>query len=134
MSGPEVQVGAPVTGLSHVQLLVSDVAASAAWYRTALGLESFAADEAKGFVALRHPGSGVVVVLTALGGPAGAGQRLDHLAFAVPDAEALAAWADHLTGAGIEHPGLVLERGNHSLQLRDPDGVAIELVAPGAPA
>jgi hypothetical protein len=32
----------------------------------------------------------------------------------------------------IEHDGVVLESGNFSLQLRDPDGIAIELVAPGA--
>jgi glyoxalase family protein len=55
---------------------------------------------------------------------------LDHLAFAVPDATALQAWADHLTEAGIAHPGVVVENGNPTLQLRDPDGIAIELVAP----
>jgi catechol-2,3-dioxygenase len=56
---------------------------------------------------------------------------LDHLAFAVPDAASLEAWAVHLTGVGIDHPGIVLENGNPSLQLRDPDGTAVELVAPG---
>jgi hypothetical protein len=42
----------------------------------------------------------------------------------------LRTWADHLTEVGIDHAGVVLENGNPSLQLRDPDGVAIELVAP----
>ena len=63
----------------------------------------------------------------------GTNGALDHLAFAVPDATALQGWADHLTPAGIAHPGVVLENGNPTLQLRDPDGIAIELVAP-APA
>ena len=57
-------------------------------------------------------------------------QHVDHLAFAVPDGESLSIWADHLTEIGIEHPGIVLENGRPSLQLRDPDGVAIESVAP----
>jgi catechol-2,3-dioxygenase len=127
---------APMTGLSHVQLLVSDVGASARWYATALGLEPYVEDLDIGYVALRHAVARVVVVLTsdqnAGAMPASMG-RLDHLAFAVPDAEALQAWADHLTSSGVDHPGIVLENGNPSLQLRDPDGIAIELVAPGAP-
>ena len=55
---------------------------------------------------------------------------LDHLAFAVPNGEVLDEWAAHLTDVGIAHPGVVLELGKPSLQLRDPDGNAIELVAP----
>jgi catechol 2,3-dioxygenase-like lactoylglutathione lyase family enzyme len=124
---------------------VSDVTASAAWYRRALGLEPYAEDPATGYVALRHRGAHLVVVLTAgtrtgdgAGGtgtePVGGGTdggRLDHLAFAVPDGDALRAWADHLTEIGVAHNGIVLENGNPSLSLRDPDGIAIELVAPG---
>jgi glyoxylase I family protein len=138
--------GAPITGLSHVQLLVSDVQASAQWYVMALGLEPYAEDLDVGYVALRHRGARLVVVLTSVPnvapGPAGAPGlpdssatespgTLDHLAFAVPDENTLRSWADHLTLIGIEHPGIVLEGGNPSLQLRDPDGIAIELVAPG---
>jgi catechol-2,3-dioxygenase len=55
---------------------------------------------------------------------------LDHLAFAVPDGDSLLAWAEHLTEVGIDNPGVVVEGGHPSLQLRDPDGIAIELVAP----
>ena len=121
----------PMTGLSHVQLRVSDVAASARWYTAALGLEPFRSDDGVGFVALRHRPSGVVVVLTASPSrPEPDAGPLDHLAFAVPDASALEAWADHLTSLGIDHPGVVPEGGNPSLQLRDPDGTAVELVAP----
>jgi len=125
---------APLTGLSHVQLVVSDVGASADWYGTALGLEPYVADIENGYVALRHRGAKFVVVLTAAtDGTGGDGSgRLDHLAFAVPDGDSLRSWADHLTAIGIDHPGVVLELGNPSLQLRDPDGIAIELVAPGA--
>ena len=45
----------------------------------------------------------------------------------MPDGPSLQAWADHLTAAGIEHPGIVDELGKPSLQLRDPDGNSVEL-------
>jgi glyoxylase I family protein len=126
---------APITGLSHFQLLVADVEASARWYSAALGLVPFAEDSRIGYVALRHRGAKLVVVLTqAPGSDGGAAQptdqHVDHLAFAVPDGESLRIWADHLTEAGVDHPGIVLENGRPSLQLRDPDGNAIEMVAP----
>jgi len=131
VTGSDATAIGPLTGLSHVQLRVSDVAVSAEWYCAALGLESFRSDPGTGYVALRHRPSGVVVVLTASSAAAAPGAGpLDHLAFAVPDAAALEAWADHLTGLGIDHPGVVPEGGNPSLQLRDPDGTAVELVAP----
>ena len=56
---------------------------------------------------------------------------LDHIAFGVSDGRALAEWAAHLAELGVAHDGIVLENGNPSLQLRDPDGIAIELVAGG---
>ena len=133
MTDAEPPTAAPMTGLSHAQLLVSDVDASAEWYAAALGLEPYAEDAEIGFIALRHRGARLVFVLTprtADGEPGVDGGALDHLAFAVPDGAALRAWADHLTAIGIAHPGVVLENGNPSLQLRDPDGTAIELVAP----
>lgn len=141
-----VRTDAPVTGLSHVQLLVSDVGSSAEWYTLALGLEPYAGSIEIGYVALRHRGSKVVVVLTKQ--PAASGdpvaedgevttpisETMDHLAFAVSDEGALRAWADHLSACGLDHPGVVLENGNPSLQLRDPDGIAIELVTSGLPS
>jgi len=126
-----VAAAAPITGLSHVQLLVSDIAASATWYGRALGLEPYVGDPATGYVALRHRGARLVIVLTsrAGGGDDADSGPLDHLAFAVPDGEELRVWADHLTEIGVAHGGVVLEEGRPSLQLRDPDGIAIELVA-----
>jgi catechol 2,3-dioxygenase-like lactoylglutathione lyase family enzyme len=141
-----VRADAPVTGLSHVQLLVSDVKASAEWYTLALGLEPYAGSVEIGYVALRHRGANVVVVLStrpeASGDPEAEGgevttpssETMDHLAFAVSDEGALRAWADHLSACGLDHPGVVLENGNPSLQLRDPDGIAIELVTSGRPS
>ena len=81
-------------------------------------------------MALRHRPSGVAIVLSTRRGTDADESALDHLAFAVPDGATLQTWADHLTTAGIDHHGVVLELGKPSLQLRDPDGNAIELVAP----
>ncbi len=127
--------GAPITGLSHFQLVVTDVGASARWYEAALGLVPLAEDLDIGYIALRHREAKLVVVLTEGQEPGNRGSApanglLDHLAFAVPDGISLGEWAAHLTEVGIDHNGIVLENGHPSLQLRDPDGVAIELVAP----
>jgi glyoxylase I family protein len=131
----DAHASAPITGLSHVQLLVADVSASAKWYSAVLGLVPFADDPDIGYVALQHRGGKFVVVLTTAPSPRHlpaetATDGLDHLALAVPDGAALEAWAAHLTDVGIDHAGVVLEGGHPSLQLRDPDGIAIELVAP----
>jgi glyoxylase I family protein len=123
---------APITGLSHVQLHVSDVGASARWYSTVLSLVPYAEDLSIGYVALRQPGAKLVVVLTEGSGEStqSGGDALDHIAFAVSDGESLQAWAAHLSDSGILHDDIILENGHPSLQLRDPDGIAIELVAP----
>ena len=114
-----------------MQLSVADVGASAHWYSAALGLVPFVEDSDTGYVALRHRDAKFVVVLTrrteSCGEPS---DLLDHIAFAVPDGVALDLWADHLIEIGVHHAGVVLENGHPSLQLRDPDGIAIELVAP----
>jgi glyoxylase I family protein len=126
---------APITGLSHIQLLVTDVEVSARWYTTVLGLAPYAEDLSIGYVALRQPDAKLVLVLTRqtereTAPTASGGEALDHIAFAVTNGSSLQSWADHLSESGIEHHGIVLENNHPSLQLRDPDGIAIELVAP----
>ena len=118
----------PITGFSHLQMNVRDVAASRAWFETVLGMEAFV--ELDDTVALKHGPSRLVLVLSQREIAPGTSSPLDHLAFAVPDGDALEAWAQELTSRGIAHDGVVLELGKPSLQLRDPDGNAIELVAP----
>ncbi len=122
----------PLLGFSHFQLMVSDVDASREWYETVLGLEPFVTADDGSYVGLHHRPSHLVILLMQRGGamPDDPGDVVDHLAFAVHDGEILQDWADHLTDAGIKHPGIVLEDRKPSLQLRDPDGVAIELIAP----
>ena len=128
-----VRASSPITGFSHVQLLVSDVAMSERWYTVVLGLERMTAASDDSYVALRHRPSKMVVVLTsadATASPSDVGDRLDHLAFAVPDGPTLESWAAQLTELGIAHAGVVDELGKPSLTLTDPDGIRVELVAP----
>ena len=129
-----IEARSPVTGFSHAQLNVSDVAVSEAWYTGVLGMRRFYGDAATGYVGLVHPPSGMVLALSqGTPDPTQAGAALEHIAFAVPDPAVLPEWADELTRLGYEHPGVVQEGRNSSLQLRDPDGLAVELVAPGPP-
>lgn len=135
MTAESSRSSAPITGLSHVQLLVTDVEKSARWYSTVLGLIPYAEDLAIGYVALRQPEAKLVVVLTqrpagTTGSTHAGDEALDHIAFAASDGAALQVWANHLSDCGIEHDGIILENNHPSLQLRDPDGIAIELVAP----
>lgn len=121
---------APVTGVSHVQLAVGDVAACRTWWTQVLGLEVLYED-GDSVVALRHrPGRFVVVLSTRADDAPAVDGRLDHLAFAIPDRATLDEWVTRLDELGIDHPGVVDELGNHSLQLVDPDGTHVELVAP----
>ncbi len=127
----------PVTGFSHCQLNVRDVGVSERWYTDLLGMRRFYGDAETGYVGLVHPASGMVLALArndaARPEPTHPGAMLEHVAFAVPDPAVLQEWADELTRLGYEHPGIVQEGRNSSLQLRDPDGLSVELVAPGPP-
>jgi len=126
--GQTREMESPVTGFSHLQLNVRELSASRAWFETVLGMEAFV--ELDDTVALKHTPSRLVLVLSQREMASDGTSPLDHLAFAVPDGATLEAWAQELTARGIAHDGVVLELGKPSLQLRDPDGNAIELVAP----
>lgn len=116
----------PVRGFSHLQLCVRDVRVSVDWYCTALGMEVMS--EHGEVVALRHREVRLVIVVSP-GEPDVVHSPIDHIAFAVADGATLNAWAAHLRTCGLDVPEVVDELGKPSLQLRDPDGNAVELVA-----
>jgi glyoxylase I family protein len=59
---------------------------------------------------------------------------LDHLSFEVPSIEELHAWAGQLTSAGVEHSGVKPLPGfGDFIELRDPDGIQLELHCLGTP-
>lgn len=117
----------PVLGFSHVQLRVRDVGTSVTWYCETLGMDVMS--EHGEVVALRHRQTPLVIVVSP-GDPDVDRSPIDHLAFAVADGPTLEAWAAHLRARGVDAPEVIDELGKPSLQLRDPDGNAVELVAP----
>jgi glyoxylase I family protein len=118
---------APISGVSHFVLRVSDLDASVAWYANVLGLEETRRDPGN-LVGLRSRSGQFRLALRAGGRPDNRG-ALDHVAFSVPDLDALTAWADHLTAIGIDHDGIKSNPAvGHTVDLFDPDGNNMELV------
>jgi glyoxylase I family protein len=125
----ETAIQSPVSGFSHMQLLVSDLEASQRWYATALGLKTFTGSAELGYIAMGGAGGRLAIVLSPRPADAPAGTQVDHLAFGVRSVEELGAWADALTAAGIDHGGLVESGEGTSVHIVDPDGLNVELIA-----
>ena len=121
-------VDAPtITGLSHIQLNVSDLDASVAWYKAALGLTELRGEPGR-YIALQSTTGRFRVVLSA-GGRVDAPGVLDHIALAISDVDELSVWCKHLTAIGISHEGMKSNSVGQSVDLFDPDGNNIELVS-----
>jgi len=116
---------------SAVSLNVDDVAASSAFLTTHFGFhEAMAAD---GFASLTRDDAGMNVIFLRRGLPTlPADQRDDHaagliLAFVVDDLEGELARLES-EGVRITMPLTVEEWGERAFQVRDPNGVIIQLV------
>ena len=135
----------PTSGYGHVRLTVTDIARSRAFYDRVFGfpvafeVPEGADDETRASLAFLYggviygvPGGG----LLGLRPVAPDGDRfdedrvgLDHLSFAVPSVADLQDAVALLDDAGIAHGG-VKDIGVASiLEFRDPDGIALELIA-----
>jgi len=120
----------PLLGLSHISLSVRDCAAARAFWVDVLGFE--VVSEEDGFCFVFDRGLGLAVMIS------DHGQRvadafdelrtgLDHLAYAVPDREALTSWEQRLTRKGVPHSPIVETDAGHHLNLRAPDDLPVEL-------
>jgi len=126
-----------ITGFGHVDLSVTDLDRSEAWYTKVLG--------AKRVIAQRvdDPGYEVRVfvepqsmTLFALFRHDRNAQQptsfdfnrsgLDHVALAVADRESLDAWEQHLDHLGVEHHGIESDAFANAIVAKDPDGIPIE--------
>jgi len=125
----------PITGIAHVELSVSDLDASVAWYCRLLGARDVFRNrnDERGFsaCAIVEPASRTVLAFTqhdVVEGGAFTPRRLglDHVSFAVPDRAALEAWQAHLDDLGIAYDALDDQGFAVALNLRDPDGIALE--------
>lgn len=125
-----------LTGTSHVDLTVSDLDRSVAFYQEALSMSQLmrARIEAEKFEVayLVEPQTGMIIGLVQHdeGAVARFDPRvtgLDHLAFAVADPNDLHQWAAHLDARGIAHNGYSDQPPiGAGLNFYDPDGIALE--------
>lgn len=131
MSAPKI------TGISHVDISVTDLAASTHWYGELLGMvELFGGrNDEHGYEVryLMEPSSGVIMGFeqhdTNPGSPFDERRvGLDHLSWNVESREELDAWLARLDERGIQHSGITEEPMWDVLVFRDPDNVQLELI------
>lgn len=137
----------PVTGYAHVRLTVTDIERSRAFYKAVLGLpvalEVPADADEQTRASLDYLFGGVIYKLggglLGLRPAAKGGDRfdedrvgLDHLSMSVDSRADLDAAAAHLDELGVGHEPVKDTGGGFLLELRDPDGIALELFAPPA--
>ena len=136
----------PVTGYAHVRLTVTDIAASRKFYDDVLGLPvAFElpddADEATkeqlsflfGGVIYQVPGGSLLGLRpVAPTDDAFSENRtgLDHVCFSLASRADLDAAAARLDELGVAHEEIKDIGVGYILEFRDPDGIALELMAP----
>lgn len=133
---------ADIAGLvHHVNLSVSDLERSTAWYQRLFGLSELArlsADDGEWTKAiLRHP-AGLLIGLTQHRRNDSAPFTewrcgVDHFALVVKDRHELTAWEDRLDELEVERSPVKTTPLGSLITVRDPDNIQFELYAPGPP-
>jgi catechol 2,3-dioxygenase-like lactoylglutathione lyase family enzyme len=123
-----------ISGIHHVKLPVSDVAASREWYQRVLGFRTeieFVEDGVVRGVALAREGTAADIALRHDPERAKALSGFDALALLVPTRDEVHAWRARLDEAGVPHGGIVTGHGGGAvlIGLHDPDGIEIRLYA-----
>jgi len=134
---------ATMSAIHHVAINVHDLESSERWYTRVLGFRRLGPFAGDGFgrMLVRHP-SGVVLGLTRHDDPEAdvpfSERRtgLDHVAFGVADRETLEAWIAWFDELGVAHSEIKQTplTGSFLVAFRDPDGIQLELYAPGQTA
>ena len=120
----------PVTGVSHISLYTSDAAKAEAFYTHDLGAVKGVDPENPAGVRYYFSPVQFVEILPLPQGPATT-NRLDHVAFATPDAEGL---RQYLASRNITVPATVEKGSDGSVwfDVNDPEGHKVEFVQPPA--
>jgi catechol 2,3-dioxygenase-like lactoylglutathione lyase family enzyme len=129
-----------LNAILETALYVADLDRAEAFYRDTMGLPCIHTDfrmrtfdVAGRGVLLLFPEGGSLQPIATPGGliPPHDGRGPAHVAFSI-DADALAAWEDHLAASRVTIEGRTRwPRGGISVYFRDPDGHLLELATPG---
>lgn len=126
---------AALTGISHLDLSVTDAERSAEWYCRVLGLKRLKRADLSNriMVVLQHSATGLVIGVNQH--VATAGDRfdehvpgLDHVGFGVESREELFELEKHLTAENVEHSPVTDSPSGSgtALVFRDPDNIQLE--------
>ena len=124
-----------ITGISHIDLSVTDLDASETFYTDLLGatrvLEGRNDDHHFSARYLLHPESLLILGLVQHDGTDGTRfdehhVGLDHLSFNVETRDELDAWRDKLDEDGVGHSGIAEADMWDVLVVRDPDNIQLE--------
>jgi glyoxylase I family protein len=124
-----------ITGIAHVELSVTDLDRSVEWWCRLLGARDVwrGANEKGGYkaCAILEPVTRTVLAFTEHDtvkrvqfSPLTPG--LDHLSFRVADLAAIDAWAAWMDELGVAHDPINDNGQSVAVNLRDPDGIALE--------
>ncbi len=122
-----------ITGVSHIQLNVTDLEASTAWYKTVVGLTQLKAAPGK-YAVLAPEAGGFRLGLSETRQTdtnSGSNSGFGHLAIALESMDVLTAWVEHLDTIGVPHTDIKenpFTPGVFSIDVFDPDGHEIELI------
>jgi glyoxylase I family protein len=131
---------ATITGISHIDLTVTDLDRSEAWYSELLGMKRVldGRNDGQHFDAryLVHPDTMLIVGLVHHDGTNGDDTNgtsfderrvgLDHLSFNVPSRAELDAWQELVAERAIGHTPIVEAEMWDVLVVRDPDNIQLE--------
>lgn len=135
----EVRQSPTLAGYHHVDLTVTDVVASEAWYGRVFGLQRAMLEphpDGVGYaVVLNRPGTSLFLGLSHHPGNAQecfheTRTGLDHVSFAVSSRQELDGWLEELDRLGVPNSGITerSEPFDYALiVLRDPDGIQLEI-------
>ncbi|MGH8894205.1 MAG: VOC family protein [Actinomycetes bacterium] len=121
---------------AHVALSVTDLHRSSTWYQDLFGgQEVFRGNDGVSDVAIYAIADTILLGLRQHGSTTSTDRfshercGLDHFGMHVTDKSDLEKWQSKLEERGVEHSGIVESPFGHHLNFKDPDGIALELMA-----